>query len=211
MISLKKDIVLIGYSGHSFVVAEVLEQLGYTIKGYFDKEPVTRNLLNIPYLGFEGNFEDLKKIKEFLVFPSIGDNGIRKKVYHLLRENGLIIPTAVSPRANVSGYCIIDEGVLVCQGACINPFARIGKGVIINTGAIVEHECEIDSFVHIAPGAVLAGNVKVGEGSFVGANAVIKQGVTIGKNTIIGAGAVVLNNVDDNQVLVGNPAKKLIK
>lgn len=210
MVSLIKDIVLVGYSGHSFVVAEVLEQLGYTIKGYFDKEPVTRNIMNIPYLGFEGNSEDLNKIKGSLVFPSIGDNRIRRKVFLFLRENDLVIPTAISCKSNVSSYSVIDEGVLVCQGACINPFAIIGKGSVINTGAIVEHECEIDSFVHIAPGAVLAGNVKVGEGSFVGANAVIKQGVTIGKNTIIGAGAVVLNNVDDNQTLVGNPAKKLI-
>ena len=54
---------------------------------------------------------------------------------------------------------------------------------------------------------MLTGNVVIEDGAFIGANSVIKQGVTVGKNAIVGAGAVVINNVADEKVVVGNPAK----
>jgi len=205
----RNQIVLIGYSGHALVAAEVLMQLGYTIYGYMDKSKLLNNPLSIPYLGFEGNEEDLKKLKGTPVFPSIGDNAIRRKVFELLASNNFEQPNAISPKANISSFCSIGIGTLVCQGACINPFAKIGKAVIINTGAIIEHECSIGDYSHIAPGAVLAGNVAVGKNSFVGANAVIKQGITIGENVVVGAGAVVLKNIPDNSVYAGNPAKSI--
>jgi acetyltransferase-like isoleucine patch superfamily enzyme len=55
--------------------------------------------------------------------------------------------------------------------------------------------------------AILAGNVLVGENSFIGSNSVIKQGTKIGENVIIGAGSVVLNDVPDNAIAYGNPAR----
>lgn len=209
MDTLHKGIVLVGYSGHSFVVADILTQLGYRIEGYLDKEPAQNNPFSIPYLGFEGNDADLRKIAGLLVFPSIGDNKIREKVFEQLISLGFSIPNAISPRANVSSYSKVEEGALVCQGACINAFAKMGRGAIVNTGAIVEHECNVGSFAHIAPGAVLAGSVRIGEGSFVGANSTIKQGVEIGRNVIIGAGSVVINNIADSGIYAGNPARKI--
>lgn len=49
--------------------------------------------------------------------------------------------------------------------------------------------------------------MKVLEGAQVGVGASIKQNITIGKWSIVGAGAVVINDVPDNVVVVGNPAK----
>lgn len=209
MDALHKRIVLVGYSGHSFVVADTLTQLGYKIEGYLEKEPAVSNPFSIPYFGFEGDETAIEKIRGLLVFPSIGDNRIRRKIFEYFISLGFNIPIAISPRANVSSYSNIEDGALICQGACINAFAKIWRGAIVNTGAIVEHECNVGSFAHIAPGAVLAGNVKVGEGSFVGANSFIKQGVEIGNNVTIGAGSVVINNIADSGVYVGNPVRKI--
>jgi sugar O-acyltransferase (sialic acid O-acetyltransferase NeuD family) len=208
---MKKKVVLVGYSGHALVAAETLQMAGYEIIGYLEKEVVKKNLIDIPYLGFEQNIADLDKIKGSMVFPAIGDNAIREKVILLLQKAGFKMPSAVGSKANISNSVSIGEGTLICQGALINPFAIIGNGVIINTGAIIEHECVINDFAHIAPGAVLAGNVKVGKGSFIGANAVIKQGVIIGDYVTIGAGSVVLKNIENNTTFAGNPAKLIIK
>ncbi len=206
-----KKIAIIGYSGHALVVAECLQQNDYEIVGYFEKEEVKFNPLNIIHLGFERDSDFINKTKNIFIFPSIGDNYIRRKIMTLLIDNNLSIATAIHPRANISKYTEIKEGTIICQGACVNPFAKIGKGVIINTSSIVEHECVISDFVHIAPGAVLAGNVFVGDNSFIGANSVIKQGVTIGENVIIGAGSVVIQNILEKGIYVGSPAKKLKK
>jgi sugar O-acyltransferase (sialic acid O-acetyltransferase NeuD family) len=202
-------VAIIGYSGHAFVVADTLQQSGYTIIGYFEKGIANNNPLHLKYLGYEKDFDFSKNANDILVFPAIGDNNIRKRIINYLLEKYQLIPTVISPKANISDNVEIDIGTLVCQGSCINPFVKIGKGVIINTASIIEHECSVGDFSHIAPGAVLAGNVNVGESAFIGANATIKQGITIGNNVIIGAGSVVLKNVADNECWVGNPARKV--
>ena len=41
----------------------------------------------------------------------------------------------------------------------------------------------------------------------VGANAVVVEGVHVGKNAVVAAGAVVLEDVPDNAVVAGMPAR----
>jgi len=202
-------VALIGYSGHSYVVADILEQAGYKIIGYFEKEIAGNNPLNLEYLGFEEDNDFVLKLKGASVFPSVGNNDIRKRIMGLISEREVDIAFAVSKKANISKNSVIGQGTLICQGVCINPLSVIGKGVILNTGSIIEHECIVGDFVHIAPGAVLAGKVHIGESSFIGANSVIKQNIKIGNNVTIGAGAVVLQDIPDNETWVGNPSKKI--
>jgi acetyltransferase EpsM len=49
--------------------------------------------------------------------------------------------------------------------------------------------------------------MRKGELSFIGIGATIIQGITIGKNVTIGAGSVAINDIPDNDVVVGNPDK----
>ena len=47
----------------------------------------------------------------------------------------------------------------------------------------------------------------VREGATIGANSTILCGITIGKHAFIGAGSVVTQDVKDNALVYGNPAK----
>lgn len=211
VVYIMKKIGLIGYSGHALVVADMLQELGFEIFGYFEREHIKNNLLMLKYLGYEKDDNFVEMAKDISLFVAIGDNVIRRRLMEYLLENKLEVVTIISRSAIVSSSANIDIGTLICNGVCINPFAIIGKGVIVNTGAIIEHECVIKDYTHIASGVVLAGNVCIGENSLIGANAAVKQGVKIGNNVTIGAGAVVLKDIPDNEVWVGNPARKLIR
>ena len=81
----------------------------------------------------------------------------------------------------------------------------LGGGV--NTACSVDHDSIIHEGVHICPGARLAGSVEVGENSVIGIGSSIIKGIKIGRNVIIGAGAAVVNNIDDNVLAMGVPAK----
>jgi sugar O-acyltransferase (sialic acid O-acetyltransferase NeuD family) len=207
MNKLSNEIIFIGYSGHAYTVIDVAQKAEYEPKGYFDLVENTLNPFQLTYFGNERDF-DFSKIGS-VVFPAIGDNRLRMKIHLFIQENKLNECSLIHPNTTLGFDVSVGVSTLIAAGVIINPLGKIGVGCILNTGSILDHEARIENYVHICPGVTLAGNVTVGEGTFVGANSTIVQGVTIGKNCIIGAGSVVLKNVDDNTVMVGNPAKFL--
>lgn len=54
-----------------------------------------------------------------------------------------------------------------------------------------------------------SGAIMIGDNVFIGSNTTILQNIKIGNNVIIGAGSVVTKNIEDNTVVVGNPARKI--
>ena len=200
--------VLIGYSGHAFVVYGIFKAAGINVTGYCDVAEKANNPFGLPYFGTENSETCLNAMKVNGYFIAIGDNLLRRKIYEGLHKNNVASANAIHPSAVIdSSANIAPGGVMIAANATINPLASIATGAICNTGCIIEHECEVGEFAHIGPGAVLCGNVKIGAGTFVGANAVIRQGITIGKNAMIGAGAVVVKDVADGVTVVGIPAK----
>lgn len=200
--------IIIGYSGHGFVVCGIIKAAGKTVAGYCDSEEKTYNPFLLPYLGKEDSEAALAAFEQTPFFISIGDNAIREKVYNKLAQKKLLPGNVIHPSAIIgSSVSIAGNGVMIAANVTINPLAKIGTGAICNTGSIIEHECVVGDFAHVGPGAVLCGNVKLGSRSFVGAGAVIRQGITIGNNAMIGAGAVVVKDVADNTTVVGIPAR----
>ncbi len=203
-----KKIILIGYSGHAYVVHGIFVSINKKVWAYCDSAIKENNPFNLQYLGTENAKIALAHFSENDFFISIGDNVIRAKVFESLKKVNHFPCNAIHTSAIICSSAIIaNNGVMVGSGVMINALSKIGKGAICNTGCIIEHECIIGDFAHIAPGAILCGNVTVGENSFIGAGSVVIQGVTIGKNVIIGAGSVVLENIPDNSTAYGNPAK----
>lgn len=205
-----QNIALIGYSGHAFVVYEAANEMGLSVKTYCDKDVAKLNPYHLDYVGNEASLDfDWSKYDAFIL--GIGDNRIRAKVASLIAAKQKTLLNVIHPTAVVSKTGVLGKGIFISANATINALTRIGNNCIINTGSIIEHECQIGDNSHIAPGCVLAGNVHIGEQCFIGANAVIKQGVRVGNNVIIGAGSVVLNDIPDNEIWVGNPAKILTR
>lgn len=201
--------IVVGYSGHSYVVIESFQLMGLELGYYADIKENKSNPFNLKYVGYENDleFSEWNSNNHFIL--ALGDNYLRKKASDLIKSKGCKCLKVIHPNSSISEYSSIGDGTFVARGVTINPFVKIGKNCIINTGASIDHECIIGDNVHIAPNAVLAGNVKVGANTFVGANAVIKDEIEIGSDVIIGAGSVVINNIDCNKVVVGNPSREI--
>lgn len=212
-------VVLIGYSGHSYVVADIFYSQNQEIIAYCDTIKKDVNPYNLAYWGSEKDIA--QKITNYKVFIAIGDNHIRRKIFEYLSkylphpfpspEGGAknLAVNAIHSTSYVAKNVNLGNNVMVGAKTVINPCVTVGNGVICNTSAVIEHECKLGDFCHIAPNATLCGNVEIGENSFVGAGAVVKQGVKVGKNVIIGAGTVIVKNIPDNVKVVGNPQRFL--
>lgn len=205
---MSKTLIIIGAGGHGKVAAECAAAMNY----YHTIEFVDALFPQLQTAGrwaVVSNGEDLVQYQsvntEF--FVAIGDNQTRQKVSTQLLNDGARLAKLIHPRAYVSQIDAIGSGSLVCANAVVNIDTVIGIGNIINTGATVDHDCFLADFVHVAPGAHLAGGVKVGEASFLGIGSVIIQGKSLGKYSVLGAGSTLINDLADNVVAVGSPAK----
>lgn len=206
----RPEAILLGYSGHGYVVAEAALLQSIYLMGYAEAEKLAQNPYDLDYLGDETQSSfNWKDCQSYIL--GVGSNTIRSKMAQRAKENGGQCLRVIHPSASLAEKVEIGEGTFIARNVAVNPLVLIGENGILNTSCSIDHECQIGSNVHVAPGAVLAGNVEVGEGAFIGGNAVIKEGVRIGNYAVIGAGSVVINDVPDHQVVVGNPAKQMHK
>ena len=194
-------ISLYGAGGHAKVIVDILKLNGYIIGAIFEDYSTVTELLNHKVIHVMD--QEIMKMDWIM---AIGNNHIRQKI---VQNNHLRFTKLAHPRATIDTTVLWGEGTVIMAGAVVNSDAIIGRHVIINTGACVDHDCQIGDFCHIAPNSTLCGSVKVGEGTLVGAGATIIPGVTVGKWCIVGAGSVVIHDINDNQTVVGNPARKV--
>lgn len=200
--------ILVGYSGHSYVINGILRSLGLTVTGYCDNEEKKYNPFSLKYLQKETSPAGIKALTQEDFFIAIGDNRIRKNVYNNLAVRNLLPVNAIHASAIIDDSAMIARhGVMIAPNVSVNALASIGIGAICNTYSVIEHECVIGDFAHIGPGSILCGNVHVGENSFVGARTVVRENIRIGKNVLIGAGSVVVKDIPDNCKAMGNPAR----
>jgi acetyltransferase-like isoleucine patch superfamily enzyme len=55
----------------------------------------------------------------------------------------------------------------------------------------------------------IAGAVHIGKNTFMGMSSAVKEGVSIGAWSIIGMGSVVCNDIPEETVAAGNPARPM--
>lgn len=127
------------------------------------------------------------------------------------------IQARIEPGAIIREKVEIGEGAVIMMGAVINIGAIVGKGTMIDMGAILGGRATVGARCHIGAGAVLAGVVEPASATpviiedevLVGANAVVIEGVHIGRNAVVAAGAIVVEDVPENAVVAGCPAKTI--
>lgn len=125
------------------------------------------------------------------------------------------INARIEPGAIIREQVEIGDNAVIMMGAVINIGAVIGAGTMIDMGAILGGRATVGKNCHIGAGAVLAGVIEpasatpviVEDGVLVGANAVVIEGVHVGKNAVVAAGAVVIEDVPENAVVAGCPAR----
>ena len=205
------NVVIIGAGGHGKVVLDILQHnRDLTLIGFIDDD-INSHHKTIEGVAVLGDVDSLSTLVPACNLESaiaaVGDNKTRAGLYEKIKKLGLKMINAVHPDALIAKDVKIGEGVVIAAGAIINTGTRIGNNVIINTGVIIDHDNIIEDHAHISPGVNLAGRVTVKKYAHVGLGVTVESEKTIGENATVGAGAVVLEDISDNAISVGVPAK----
>lgn len=163
-----------------------------------------------------GQWNELKDIIEQnsdKIEDIVIENDCRNSAIPLLDLKDIL--ARIEPGAIIRNNVEIGKNAVIMMGAVINIGAVIGEGTMIDMGAVLGGRATVGAHCHIGAGAVLAGVIEpasatpviVEDNVLVGANAVVVEGVHVGKNAVVAAGAVVLEDVPENAVVAGTPAR----
>lgn len=105
-------------------------------------------------------------------------------------------------RLTLGHYCLISPGVTISASDIVS----IGDNCMVGAECYIS-DCDWHGvYNRIRPFRCSAG-IQLKNNVWVGFRSIITKGVTIGENSIVGAGSVVTQDVPDNVVVAGNPAK----
>jgi UDP-2-acetamido-3-amino-2,3-dideoxy-glucuronate N-acetyltransferase len=116
----------------------------------------------------------------------------------------------IGKNCKIDAFVYIEEGVVIGNNCKIRPFVFIPTGVAIEDDVFVGPNVTFTNDMY----PKVKGNwqllkTTVKQGAALGANSVILPGVTVGKNALVGSGSVVTQDVPENTIVAGNPAKQI--
>lgn len=151
--------------------------------------------------------ERARACEGFLVCIGNHYGSARVRYSTLLRGLGLKPVSAIHPTAALGDDVRIGEGAQVMMRATVQDFTVVGDYCLLNINSSVSHEVIVGTGVHVMGAAAVCGLARIGDYSTIGSNATILPRVAVGRNCYVGAGSVVRENVPDNAVVAGVPAR----
>lgn len=206
-----KNILIIGASGHAWVVADIVELQGlYRVVGLIALSPAGESKNGYEIIGRIENLPELVRrhaVEGFIA--GVGDNAVRSRIVQTASElcPGLELVRAVHPSSVIARSALLGAGSVIMAGAIVNPAATVGRGCILNTGSSLDHDSVMQDFSSLAPGAHVGGNCQIGAGSAICIGASVRHGIRIGAHSVLGAGATALHDVPALSVAYGTPAR----
>lgn len=119
-----------------------------------------------------------------------------------------------SPLTKPLGLWVSDR-TLAASGAELKPTAEIGPGVLLahTTGLVVGNDVVAGARLRLHQNVTLGdkhpfgGQPRLGDDVTVGAGACVLGPVTVGDRVVVAANSVVLDDVPDDSVVAGSPAR----
>ena len=217
---MKKRLLIVGGHGSGEITMSIFEDINvitneWELVGYLTdiREP-GQKLGKHTVIGSTAEIMDYIN-KGYYIHNALYFNAKDKKT-RVVRFMELDIPleanaTGVHPTAIVAPGVKMGYGVLVNQYALLQVNCLIKNFVHVYSGCLVGHDTHINNYCTIGAHSIVGGRVILKEGVHVGLNATIREDITVGQYSILAMSSVVVKDVEDFDIVVGNPAKTIKK
>lgn len=218
---MRTKIVIIGGKGTAVVVAEqiidAIDRFGYDaeILGFAFDDPTMDHVMDYPVLchSYEAKdkfeaFDDVRFL--YLLYRSdlIKLRSELRDSFNIPKEKYL---NFIHPSAYVAKSVKMGFGNILLANCVINSNVVLGDFNTFNAACLVGHDTIMGSSNFCAAHTCIGSGLNIGNMNFFGINCCIKNKVTMGDCNLIGQCANVVKNVENDLVLIGNPARPLVK
>ena len=206
-----KDLVVIGSGGLDIVrlIEDInAEEKTYNFLGFLerDEEKIGKEVMGYPILGNDDLLLD-KFSRCAVVNNVIATTGYHEKVKQNLIEKYKIndFPNLVHPISR-SRYVEIGVGNIIYENINFGAKATIGNFNIMYPNSSIGHETNIGDYNLLALNVNIGARCTIGNRNLFANASVVSLGLKLGNDNQVGVGSVLINDLDDNNFVLGNPA-----
>ena len=213
-----KKIAIYGAGGFGREVACIIDKINevkptWDLIGFFDDDPDLKGKMISHYAPCLGGIDELNGYgDELAITITIGSPKTVKKVVSKITNDKVWYPNLVHPN-----FVIADEKTFrIGKGNIIQRDCKVSCDVtlcdfnVLNGNTAIGHDVTIGSYNTFMPAARISGEVKIGDCNFLGVGCIVLQQIKMGNGVRLGAGSVLMTKPKDDQLYIGNPAKKTI-
>src|SRR5690606_5737292 len=153
-------------------------------------------------------YDDVKFIFNLYRSDKIKERSELLKSFDIPREK---FYTFIHPSAYVAKSARVGLGCAIQANCVINSNVTIGDHNTFNSACLVGHDTVIGDYNFFAAHTVVGSGLSIKNCVFTGLNSSLKNLITVGEGSIIGMGANVLHDVQEGQMVAGNPARPFTK
>lgn len=207
-----KRIIIFGAGYHANVCIDIFEKTdAYQIVGIVDSiAEIGSTVFGYPVIGRQEHIADLcLTYNANAGFVAIGDNYSRKFVQDFIvtQVSDFEFVNAIHPSVCIGRETKLGCGIMMAAGVIVNPGCTIEDFCILNTGAQLEHNSYMGEYSHLSCASITGGKVSIGRFAAITLGVTLIDRISIGENTVVGSGSLVINDLPDNVLAYGNPAK----
>ncbi|HYB75948.1 MAG TPA: acyltransferase [Nitrososphaerales archaeon] len=130
----------------------------------------------------------------------------------IVRDHVNLYKCRIGKNCRVESFVYIEEGVVIGDRCKLKPHVFIPTGVTIEDDVFLGPNVTFTNDKHPrVSGEWELLRTVICRGASIGAGAVILPGVRIGRDAMVGAGSVVTKDVQDGEIVFGNPARPSAK
>lgn len=193
-----------GLGREVLILAQQIEKHAHRWDGliFIDDISPNREVKGIPVVSF-----DYALTQNIEVVIAVGEPSLRAHLADKVAAHNLTLSTLVHPDISLTDCSKIGPGCVLAKGVFLSCDVVLGSNVYMQPNSSVGHDGRVGDNVVISTFVTTGGNVEIKDRVFIGMSAVLQQQITVEADAIIGMGAVVFNDIREQGIALGNPAR----